>query len=58
MAQSVKHLTTAQVVILRFVCLSPTLGSVLTAQSPEPASHCVSLSLCTPPAHALSLKNE
>ena len=35
MAQSVKHPTLAQVMILQFVGLSPTLGSRLTAQSLE-----------------------
>ena len=33
MAQWVKHLTFAQVMISRFVGLNPTLGSMLTAQS-------------------------
>ena len=32
--QSVKHLTSAQVMILRFVSSSPELGSPLSAQSP------------------------
>ena len=45
MAQLVKHLTSAQLMILQFVGLSPTLGSVLTAQSLEPASDSVSPSL-------------
>ena len=57
MAQSVKHPTLAQVMIVRFVGSSPMSGSVLTAQSLEPASDSVSpsLSLCPSPAHALSL---
>ena len=56
MAQSVKRLTSAQVMISRFVSSSPTSGSVLTAPSLEPASDSVSLSLSAPPpAHALSL---
>ena len=55
MAQSVKHLTLAQVMISRFVSSSPTLGSVLTAQSLEPASDLVSPSLSAPPLLALSL---
>ena len=38
MAQSVKWLTLAQVVVSQFVSSSPVLGSVLTAQSLEPAS--------------------
>ena len=37
-AQSVERLTLAQVAILWFVSLSPESGSVLTAQSLEPAS--------------------
>ena len=36
-AQSVKGLTSAQVMISQFVSLSPASGSVLTAQSLEPA---------------------
>ena len=43
-AQSVKHPTLAQVVILQFVGLSPASGSVLTTQSLEPASDSVSRS--------------
>ena len=57
MVQLVKRLTLAQVVISRFVGLSPTSGSLLTAQSLEPASDsvrvCVSLS--APPLLALCL---
>ena len=43
-AQSVKRLTLTQVMISRLVSLSPTLGSMLTAQSLEPAldSPCLS----------------
>ena len=44
-AQSVEHPTLAQVMISWFVGSSPELGSVLTAQSLEPASDTVSLSL-------------
>ena len=55
MAQSVKHPTLAQVMISPFVSLSPTLGSVLTAQSLGPASDSVSLSLCPSRASILSL---
>ena len=51
-AQSVKHLTLAQVMISRFVGLSPTSGSVLTAQSLDPASDSVS------PPSPRSLKNK
>ena len=55
-AQLVKHLTSAQVMISQFMGSSPTSGSVLTAQSLEPAldSVCVCVSLCLSPAHALS----
>ena len=45
-AQSVKPPTWAQVTISRFVSSSPTSGSVLTAQSLEPASDSGSPSLC------------
>ena len=44
-AQPVKQPTSAQVVISRFMSSSPTSGSVLTAQSLEPASDSVSPSL-------------
>ena len=44
MDQSVKPLTSAQVMISQSVSSSPTLGSVLTAQSLEPASDSVSAS--------------
>ena len=37
MAQSVEHPTSAQVMISQFMSLSPASGSVLTAQSREPA---------------------
>ena len=52
MAQSVKYPTLAQVMMSQFVSLSPTSGSVLTAQSLEPA---VSPSLYAHPLLALSL---
>ena len=57
MAQSVKHLTSAQVMISQFMGLSSALGSVLTAQSLERASDSVSPSLSAPPplVRALSL---
>ena len=45
-AQSVKCLTLAQVMISQLVGSSPALGSVLTAQSLEPVSDSVSLFLC------------
>ena len=51
MAQLVKYLTSAQVMITQFMGSSPASGSVLTAQSLEPASDSVSPS----PAHALFL---
>ena len=58
-AQSVKCPTWAQVMISRFVGLSPASGSVLTAQGLESASDCVcpslSLSLSDPPLLALCL---
>ena len=47
--QSVKQLTSAQVMNSQFVSSSPVSGSVLTAQSPEPALDSVSPSLSTPP---------
>ena len=50
--QSVKHPILAQVMILEFVSLSPTSGSVLTVQSLEPASDSVSPSFSV---HALSV---
>ena len=64
MAQSVKRLTSAQVMISGFMGSSPASGSVLTAQSLEPASDSVffSLSLSAPLSLALcvslSLKNK
>ena len=48
-AQSVKRPTSAQVTISLFVGSSPALGSVLTAQSLEPALDSVSPSLSAPP---------
>ena len=63
MAQSVKRKTSAKVMILWFVSSGPASGSVLAAQSLEPASdYYVSLSLSAPPqlvlALSLSLKNK
>ena len=49
MAQLVKCTTSAQVMISWFMCLSPASGSVLTAQSLEPASDSVSPFLSVPP---------
>ena len=54
-AQSVERPTWAQVTISRPVSSRPTSGAVLIAQSLEPVSDCVSLSLCPSPACALSL---
>ena len=48
-AQLVKHPTSAWVTISQFVNSSPTSSSVLTAQSPEPASDSVSPPLSAPP---------
>ena len=48
MAQSVEHLTSAQVRIMWVVGSSPTLGSVLAAQSLEPALGFVSPPLSAP----------
>ena len=47
-AQLVERLTSAQVMIAQFVGLSPVSGSVLTAQSLQPASDSVSPSLSAP----------
>ena len=54
-ALSVEHPTSAQVMISRFVGLSPAWVSVLTAQSLEPASDSVSPSLSAPPLFMLCL---
>ena len=54
-AQSVEHLTSAQVTISYFMSSSPTLGSVLTAQSLESASGSVSPSLSLPLPHSCSV---
>ena len=61
MAQSVKHLTSAQVMNSQSVGLSPALGSVLMAQSLAPALDSVSPSLSAPPllcSVSLALKNK
>ena len=61
-AQSVKRLTSAQVMILQLMSSSPTSGSVLTAQSLEPALDSVSPSLSLPLPRScsvsLSVKNK
>lgn len=55
----VKRPTSAQVMVSQFVSLSPASGSVLTAQSLEPASNSVSPSLPAPPfMFCLSFKNK
>ena len=54
-AQSVERLTLARVVISQFVGLGPTSGSVLTAQSLEPALDSVSPSLSAPSLLTLCL---
>ena len=48
MAQSIKCPTSAQVIISQLMSLSRASGSVLTAQSLEPASDSVSPSLSAP----------
>ena len=48
LSQLVELLISAQDMILQFVGLSPVSGSVLTAQSLEPASDSVSPSLFAP----------
>ena len=54
-AQSVKHMTLARVMISQFVGSSPTSGSVLIAQSLEPASDSMSPSLSAPTPLTLCL---
>ena len=54
--QSLKRPTSAQVMISRFVSVSPVLGSVLTVRSLGPASDSVSPSLSAHPTCAPSLK--
>ena len=55
MAQLVKCLTSAQVMISQSMRLSPVLGPVLTAQSLEPASDSVPPSVSAPPLLMLCL---
>ena len=57
-AQSVKCLTLAHIMIPWFVSLNPTSGSVLRAQTLEPASDSVSAPLFLAHALSLSLKNK
>ena len=54
-AQSVKRLISARVMISQSASSSPTSGSVLTAQSLEPALDSVSPSLSAPPLLMLCL---
>ena len=54
-SHSVKHLTSAQVMILQFLCSSPALGYMLIAQRLEPASDSVSPFLSDPPLLTLRL---
>ena len=54
-AQSVKHPTSAQVMISQFVSSSPSWDSVLTAWSLDLASDSVTPSLCAPPLLSLCL---
>ena len=60
MVQSVKCLTSAQVIISWFTSSSPVSGSMLTAQTLEPALDSVSPYLSVPPllVLSLSLKNK
>ena len=55
MAQSVKRLTSAQVMVSQFAGSNPAMGSVLTAQSLEPASDSVSPSVSVSPPLTRSL---
>ena len=55
MAQLVKYLTSAQVMISEFVGSSSALGSVLTAQGLDPALDSMSPSLSAPPPLTLCL---
>ena len=54
-AQSIKHLTSARVMISPFVGSGPASGSVLTAQGLEPVWDSVSPSLSAPHSLMLSL---
>ena len=57
MAQLVKCMALSQVMISQFMSSSPASGSVLTAQSREPASDSVSFSLTLPLSHLCSLSH-
>ena len=54
-AEWVKHPTSARVMISWFLSSIPSLGSVPSAQSLQPASHSVSPSFSAPPLLVLSL---
>ena len=58
MAQLVKRLTSAQVMISWFMSSSPSSGSVLTAQGLESASDSVSPLLSAPPLLMLCLSQK
>ena len=53
-AQLVEHPNSAQVMVSQFMSSDPASGSVLTAQSLEPASDSVSPCLCPSPTRTLS----
>ena len=55
MAQLVKQLILAQVMTSMFMSSGPVSGSMLTAQSLEPASDSVSLSVSAPPLLSVAL---
>ena len=57
-AQSVKCLTSSQVIISQFMGSNPVSDSELTAQSLEPASDSVSPSLSAPPLLVLSVSQK
>ena len=58
MGQSIERSTSAQGMVSQFVGSSPTLGSVLTAQSLESVSDSVSPSLSTLPPLILSVSQK
>ena len=57
-AQSVEHLTSAQVMISQLCEFEPRIGLLLTARSLEPVSDSVSPSLSAPNPVSVSLKNK
>ena len=58
MAQSVKHPSSAQIMISLFLSSSTPVRFLLTAQNVEPALDFVSVSLCLSPPLPLSLETE